>query len=137
MRNSIEIHGYLGKDPELKEYTNERGETGKFVNFSVGVGRDFGEETDWFDVTMFGKRAEVIDKFFSKGSQIIVWGRMQSSLSKGDDGRNRKFWKILAEGFDFCDSKDSARGSSNKAAQGEPVEDAPDSWEEQEGDIPF
>ena len=133
MRNNIEIHGYLGRDPELKEYRNAKGETGKLVNFSVGVSRDFGEETDWFDVTMFGRRAEVIDKFFSKGSQIIVWGRMESSTKDGEDGKKRKFWKLKADGFDFCDSKDSPRGSSNEAAQGEKI----DNWEEQEGDIPF
>ena len=137
MRNSLEIHGYLGRDPELKDYKNSKGGTGKLVNFSVGVSRDFGEETDWFDVTMFGKRAEVIDKFFRKGSQIFVWGRMQSKIVQDDEGKNHKYWKLIAEGFDFCDSKESARGSSNAAAQGEPVENAPDSWEEQEGDIPF
>lgn len=136
MLNEVKIHGYLGRDPELKEYTNSRGEKGEYVFFSVGVGRDFGDETDWFDVTMFGKRAKVIDKFFGKGSQILVWGRMQSSISE-KDGKKTKFWKVLAEGFDFCDSKESARGSNNSAAQGEPVQDAPDTWEEQEGDIPF
>ena len=72
MLNHITIHGYLGRDPELKEYKNARGEAGKLVNFSVGVSRDMGDETDWFDVTFFGRRAEVIEKFFSKGSQIIV-----------------------------------------------------------------
>lgn len=132
MRNNIEIHGYLGRDPELKEF-EKHGETRKLVNFSVGVSRDYGDETDWFDVTMFGRRAEVIDKFFSKGSQIIVWGRMESSTKDGEDGKKRKFWKLKADGFDFCDSKDSPRGSSNEAAQGEKI----DNWEEQEGDIPF
>ena len=132
MLNHLLIHGYLGRDPELKEYTNARGEAGKLVNFSVGVSRDFGDETDWFDVTAFGKRAEVIERFFNKGSQIIVWGRMQSNVTESD-GNKRKYWKLLAEGFDFCDSKDSPRGSSDKATQGEPV----DGWEQQEGDIPF
>ena len=131
MKNEIAIHGYVGRDPELKEFEKD-GETRKLVNFSVGVSRDYGDETDWFDVTMFGRRAEVIDKFFSKGSQIIVWGRMQSNVAD-NDGKKHKYWKLIAEGFDFCDSKDSPRGSSNEAAQGEKI----DNWEEQEGDIPF
>lgn len=131
MLNHLVIHGYLGRDPELKEFVKD-GETRKLVNFSVGVSRDYGDETDWFDVTMFGRRAEVIDKFFSKGSQIIVWGRMQSNVAD-NDGKKHKYWKLIAEGFDFCDSKDSPRGSSSEAAQGEKI----DNWEEQEGDIPF
>ena len=133
MLNNIKIHGYLGRDPELKEYTNAKGETGKLVNFSVGVSR-VGDGTDWFDVTFFGRRAEVIDKFFGKGSQIVVSGRMQSTVSE-KDGRKVKYWNILGEDFDFCDSKDSPRGSSSGAAQGEPEQ--ADGWEEQEGDIPF
>ena len=140
MRNHIEIHGYLGRDPELKEYRNNRGETKSLCNFSVGVSRDTGDETDWFQITFFGKRAEVIDKFFAKGSQIIVWGRMQCDAFE-KDGQKRTAWKIIGEGFDFCDKKDSPRGSANKAAQGEPVQsrfdDIPDSFEAQSDDIPF
>ena len=129
--NKITIHGYLGRDPELKEYTNAKGETGKLVNLSVGVSR-VGDGTDWFDATFFGRRAEVIDKFFRKGSQIIVTGRMQSSISE-KDGTKKKFWKIFGEDFDFCDSKDSPRGQSSPAA----ANDLPDSCEQAEEDNPF
>lgn len=130
MLNDIKIHGYLGRDPELKEYKNARGESNNLVNFSVGVSRDMGDETDWFDVTFFGRRAEVIDKFFQKGSQIIVWGRMQSDTVKGDDGKNRKYWKLIGNNFDFCDSKGTPRGDSN-------LNDLSDSFKAAEDDIPF
>lgn len=129
--NKITIHGYLGRDPELKDYTNAKGDPGKLVNLSVGVSRD-GDGTDWFDVTFFGRRAEVIEKFFLKGSQIIVTGRMQSTVSE-KDGNKRKFWNILGESFDFCDSKDSPRGQSNPAIDDLPV----DTWEAAEEDNPF
>ena len=126
MLNDIKIHGYLGRDPELKTYTNSRGEQGTLCNLSVGVSR-VGEGTDWFDVTMFGRRAEVIEKFFSKGSQIIVSGRMQSDTYE-KDGQKRKSWKLIAEDFDFCDSKDSPRGSATVES---------DSFIAAEEDIPF
>ena len=105
MLNDIKIHGYLGRDPELKEYKNAKGEIGHLVNFSVGVSRDMGEETDWFDVTFFGKRAEVIDKWFSKGSQILVSGRMQSDTVEAD-GKKRKYWKLIGNSFDFCERRE-------------------------------
>ena len=126
MLNKITIHGYLGRDPELKDYKNARGETGHLCNLSVGVSR-VNEETDWFDVTFFGKRAEVIEKFFSKGSQIIVSGRMQSDTVE-KDGRKHKYWKLIGEDFDFCDSKDSPRGSAIVET---------DSFKAAEDDIPF
>ena len=127
MLNHITIHGYCGRDPELKEYRNAQGEDRKLCNLSVGVSRINGG-TDWFDVTFFGKRAEVIDKFFSKGSQIIVTGRMQSDTVKGDDGKNRKYWKLIGSSFDFCDSKESPRGSAIVET---------DSFKAAEDDIPF
>ena len=130
MLNDIKIHGYFGRDPELKEYRNAKGETNKLVNFSVGVSRDMGDETDWFDVTFFGRRAEVIEKFFSKGSQILVSGRMQSDTVE-KDGRKHKYWKLIGSSFDFCDSKDSPRGSSNSAVT------ETDSFKAAEDDIPF
>lgn len=131
MLNRITIHGYLGKDPELREYTNAKGEKGKLVNLSVGCSR-VGDGTDWFEATAFGRRAEVIEKFFRKGSQIIISGRMQSNVAE-KDGSKHKYWNVLVEEFDFCDSSDSPRGSSNKAAQG----DLGDSWEQLEEDNPF
>lgn len=126
MLNHITIHGYLGRSPELKEYKNAQGETRSLVNFSVGVSR-VGEGTDWFDVTFFGRRAEVIEKFFSKGSQIIVSGRMQSDTYE-KDGQKRKSWKLIGEDFDFCDSKDSPRGQATVET---------DSFKAAEDDIPF
>ena len=127
MLNHITIHGYLGRSPELKEYKNARGESGKLCNFSVGVSRDMTDETDWFDVTFFGKRAEVIEKFFGKGSQIIVSGRMQADTYE-KDGQKRKSWKLIGNSFDFCDSKDSPRGSATVES---------DSFIAAEEDIPF
>ena len=126
MLNHITLHGYLGRDPELKEYKNAQGETRSLVNFSVGVSR-VGDGTDWFDVTFFGKRAEVIDKFFGKGSQIIVSGRMQADTYE-KDGQKRKSWKLIGEDFDFCDSKDSPRGQNTIES---------DSFVAAEEDIPF
>lgn len=137
MRNHISVHGYLGRKPEVKTYTDKDGNEKSRTEISVGVSRDYGDGTDWFDVTFFGKKGEVIDKFFDKGSQIICWGRMESFLVKGDDGKNRKFWKIVGEGFDFCDSKDSPRGQNNPAVKGPKDDDIPDSFEAAEDDIPF
>lgn len=146
MHNKITIHGYLGKDPELSYQNGQNGQYAK-VTFSVGVGRSYGDETDWFYCVMYGKRAETIDKFFSKGSQIIVSGRMESYKPKNDP--NRTAWLLKAEDFDFCDKKDSPRGSANRAAQGEPeptaaettsqmgFNDLPDTFEAAEDDIPF
>ena len=129
MLNQITIHGYLGHDPELTEKQGQNGAY-KQVKFSVGVSRDYGDDTDWFTCRMNGKRAEVIDKFFHKGSEIIVSGRMESYKSKDS---NLKGWILAATDFDFCGSKKS----DQKQTESSRAEDIPDSFEDAADDIPF
>ena len=127
MQNLITIHGYLGRDPEIKEMQGQNGSY-KTVSFSVGVGRDYGNETDWFRCSLSGKRAEVIDKYFSKGSQIIVTGRMESYKPKNDPEHTN--WILKVTNFDFCGSS-GASGSAPKQSEPEPH------FEEVDEDIPF
>ena len=134
MLNDIKLQGYLGRDPELTEQQGQNGPY-KRVAFSLGVGRDYGDGTDWFYCVMYGKRSEVIEKYFSKGSEIIVSGRMESYKPKND--QNRTAWLVKMSDFYFTrnGSGSGSSGSSTKApAQGEPV---PDSFEQLEEDIPF
>lgn len=130
MGNKIWIHGYLGRDPEMKEYKNAKGETGQICTISVGSSEQNGE-TEWFNVKWFGRRAEVVDKFFSKGSQIDLWGRMTSSTSE-KSGQKIKYWNVIGDSFEFCDSK--GNGSTSAPKQTETTEEQ---WTEQEGSIPF
>ena len=138
MLNDIKLQGYLGRDPELTEQQGQNGPY-KRVSFSLGVGRDYGDGTDWFRCVMYGKRAEVIDKYFRKGSEIIVSGRMESYKPKKDPDHTA--WLVKMSDFYFTrngsgsgSSTGSSNGSSGAAAQDEPF---PDSFEQLEEDIPF
>lgn len=131
MHNQITIHGYAGRDPEMTEVQGQNGPYKK-TTVSIGVSRDFGDETDWFYCVFYGKRAEVVEKWIRKGSQVIVTGRMESYKPKNDPQRTA--WLLRADGFDFCDKKVNSDGSSavkdvNEAAEG--FEDLTDE------DIPF
>lgn len=125
MLNEITIHGYLGRDPELTEAEGQNGPYKK-VSFSVGVGRDYGDSTDWFRCVMYGKRAEVIDKFFRKGSEIIVSGSMESYKPKDDP--NRTAWILKVNNFDF--TRKSSGGADTAPG---PIPETPITDE----DIPF
>lgn len=129
MYSKTTIHGYMGRDPEL-EYRDGRNGRYARVSFSVGVGRNYDDITDWYYCTMNGKRAEVIDKYFSKGSQIIVEGRMESYSDK--DNPKRKNWVLNVSDFDFCDSNSKGKASGNQS------EPAPaEGWSEFDADNPF
>ena len=124
MKNEITLHGYLGRDPELSEHEGKKGPY-KRVSFSLGVSRDFGDETNWFRCSMIGKRAEVFEKFHKKGSQALVWGRMESYKPKNDPERTA--WVVVVTGFDFCE-----KGSGSK-----PKENVAETFENIEEDVPF
>lgn len=138
MLNRIELQGYLGRDPEL---TYQEGQNGRYarVAFSLGVGRDYGDGTDWFYCVMNGKRAEVIDKWFRKGSEILVSGRMESYKPKKDPDHTA--WLVKMDDFHFTrngtgsgSTTGSLSGSNMAPAQ---ADDLPDSFDQAEDDIPF
>lgn len=126
MLNHIIIHGYVGRDPEMTEVEGQNGPYKK-TTFSVGVSRDFGDETDWFYCVFYGKRAEIVEKWFRKGAQIVVTGRMESYKPKNDP--NRTAWILRADGFDFCDKKSDGSSAADSVPEGMgPLQDE---------DIPF
>lgn len=115
--NSICIHGRLVRDPEKKYYTNSKGDNGSLAKFTVAVNRRFGKETDFFDCVCYGKLAEVIDKYFSKGHEIVVSGEMQCHKYEAKDGTMRYPWSLVVSTFDFCGKKDDARGGTGGSTE--------------------
>ena len=122
MNNHI-IHGRLVRNPELTPRKNS--DSSDRVNFTVAVDRRFGDETDFIDCVAFGKTAELIDKWMQKGREIIVWGEGHINSYTDRNGVKRKSYSIFVDGFDFCGSKSDGNKSTS------------DSWEKQQGDIPF
>ena len=131
--NSIVIHGRLAREPSLKDIQGSKGPV-SVCNFTVAADRSFGEEADFFDCKIFGKRAEVIDKFFHKGGEIVVRGEMQRRKYQNKNGENRYVWERLVQDFDFCGSRKDNGGARESAADAgvpegfEPIDDE---------DIPF
>lgn len=118
------IHGRLTRAPELTQGSDN---TKDRCNFTVAVDRRFGDETDFFDCVIFGKRAGVIAKYFGKGSEIAVTGEGQIRSYEGKDGVKRKAYSIVVAEFDFCGSKQTKTN-----------EDTSDEvWTAQEEDFPF
>ena len=120
------IHGRLVRDPELTPRANS--ESSDRCNFTVATDRRYGDEADFYDCVVFGKRAGVIEKYFSKGSEIVLFGEGQQRSYTAKDGTKRKAYSIVVSDFDFC-------GASKK--QGESAQDTGDSWEEFDGDNQF
>ena len=118
------IHGRLVRDPELTPRANS--ESSDRCNFTVATDRRYGDEADFYDCVIFGKRAGVVEKYFHKGSEIVLFGEGQQRSYTTKDGTKRKAYSIVVSDFDFCGSKND----SNSDQGG-------DSWEELDKDLPF
>ena len=114
MLNHIVIMGRLTRDPELR-----RTGTGIAVaSFSVAVDRDFGgrdggeRETDFIDCVAWRTTGEFVSKYFTKGSMIVVSGRLQIRGWTDKDGNKRRTAEVVADNVYFGESKRSAEGGS-------------------------
>lgn len=107
--NKVIEFGRMTSDPDVRYSTNEKPMA--IANFSIAVNRKFKREgqpdADFFNCVCFGKTAEVIEKYFHKGSKILVSGSLQNDTYE-KDGQKRTTTKIMVEEVDFGDSKSSS-----------------------------
>lgn len=115
MLNHITIMGRLTRDPELRR----TGSGLAVASFSVAVDRDYpnkdtGEkETDFINCVAWRQRGEFVSKYFTKGSMIIVSGRLQIRSWTDDNGTKRTTAEIVAEDVYFGESKKKESSPTN------------------------
>ena len=109
MLNQIVLMGRLTRDPELR-YTQSQTPV---ATFRIAVdrdytGRDGGEkQTDFIDIVAWRQQAEFVSKFFTKGSMVIVTGRLQMRDWTDRDGNKRTSAEVGADRVMFGESKRS------------------------------
>jgi single-strand DNA-binding protein len=120
--NKVNLVARLVKDPEVR-YTQGENATA-IARFSVAVDRKFkrdGEpEADFPNIVAFGKTAEFIEKYFSKGMKIGIVGRLQTGKYQNKDGQTVYTTDVVAEEVEFVESKASHEGQTNATSRPEP-----------------
>ena len=117
MLNHITIMGRLTRDPELRR----TGSGIAVASFTVAVDRDFGgrdggeRETDFIDCVAWRNTGEFVSKYFTKGSMIVVSGRLQIRNWNDKDGNKRRSAEVVADNVYFGESK---RSSDSNASYG-------------------
>lgn len=105
MLNRVILIGRLTKQPELRITPNGVSVT----SFTLAVDRrptqNGQKETDFLDVVMFGKLADVTCKYMDKGRLVAVEGRIQTRTYETKDGQKRKAWEIIADNIQFLSPK--------------------------------
>ena len=133
--NKVILMGNLTRDPELR-YTPSGSpvcEFGLAVNRSYTSGGEKREETCFVDITMWGKRGEVVSRYFSKGRPILVEGRLKYDSWESPEGRRSKL-VVVAENFEFCGGDGGRQGGERRAQPEEDTFTGPDVADDE---IPF
>jgi len=98
LRNKVQLIGNLGNDPEIVNL-----ESGKLLaKFSIATNESYknaqGEkvtDTQWHNVVAWGKTAEIIEKYVTKGKEVAIEGRLTSRSYDDKDGQKRYVTEIV------------------------------------------
>ena len=97
--NKVILIGNLGRDPEVRYMPN--GEA--VCNFSIATSETWNdrnsgqrqERTEWHNITMYRRLAEIAGQYLKKGSSVYIEGRIQSRKYTGKDGIERTAYDII------------------------------------------
>ena len=116
--NKVFLSGRLTRDVELKQGNGNA----VFARANIAVDRrNAKKEVDFFNLVAFGKTAEFLNKYFSKGSKLIVEGQLRLSTYEDKAGTKKYSIDVIVDSLEFADSKKKA--ASDNSFDGEPVEE--------------
>jgi single-strand DNA-binding protein len=119
--NRVILVGNLTRDPELRYIPSGMAvsEIGLAVNDRVKKNDQWVDETTFVDVTLWGRTAEVANEYLSKGSPVLIEGRLKLD-SWEKDGQKRSKLRVVGEKMQMLGSRDggSRGGGGGGAARG-------------------
>ncbi|MEG2574239.1 MAG: single-stranded DNA-binding protein [Bacteroides sp.] len=130
--NKVILIGNAGKDPEIKHL-----DSGMCVaNFSLATtdksyttrdGKTIPERTEWHNIVIWGKLAEVVEKYVHKGDKLYLEGKIRTRSYEDKDGAKRYVTEIFADMMEMLSSKKESNQIDNQ----------PTNQEQGRDDLPF
>lgn len=120
MFNKIVLVGNLTRDIELR-YTQGGaaiGSCGIAVTRKFSVNGEKREETCFIDITFFGKQAEIANQYLSKGSKLLIEGRLKFDQWQDNNGQNRSKHTVAVENMEMLGGGQQQGGYSQNSNQG-------------------
>ena len=98
IRNSVQLIGNLGVDPEIRETKNGK----KMAKLSIATNETYRDangkkvtDTQWHNAVAFGKTAEIIEKYLTKGKEVAIEGKLTHNAYEDKDGQKRYFTQVV------------------------------------------
>jgi single-strand DNA-binding protein len=99
MKNRVQLIGHVGNDPEIKNLDGGK----KVANLSIATNDSYKndkgekvEQTEWHKVVAWGKTAEFIEKYITKGKEIAIEGKLTHRSYEDKNGEKRYLSEVLA-----------------------------------------
>ena len=99
MKNTVQLIGNVGNDPEIKNLDGGK----KVANLTIATNDSYKndkgekvEQTEWHKVVAWGKTAEIIEKYVTKGLQIAIEGKLTHRSYDDKNGEKRYITEVLA-----------------------------------------
>ena len=97
LRNKVQLIGNLGNDPEIVNLENGN----KLAKFSIATNENYknnaGEkvtDTQWHNIVAWGKTAEIVENYLTKGKGVMIEGRLMSRTYENAEGQKRFITEI-------------------------------------------
>ena len=113
--NKVMLVGNLTRDPELKHTPSNQA----VANIGLAMNRQFQtregerrEEVTFVDCEAWGRQAEVMAQYLSKGRPVFIQGRLKLDTWQDKDGGNRSKLKVVVENFQFVGGREGGGGGA-------------------------
>ncbi len=151
MVNKVILVGNLGRDPELRSTPSGQ----PVASFSLATTRRWRdkagqrqEQTEWHNIVVWGKQAEIAGQYLTKGKQIFLEGRLQTrSWDDKQSGEKKYRTEIVCDNFQMLGTKGggdgdhgghgAGAGSGSGSGGGPSYDDGPSYGGGEDDDIPF
>ena len=97
LRNSVQLIGRLGKDPEMKTYKQGK----KYATMTLATNETYthqnGEkvkDTQWHNLVLWGKQVSIVENYLKKGSEVVVEGKLVHRVYETSGGEKRNITEI-------------------------------------------
>lgn len=139
--NKVLLMGNLTRDPELRHTSGNQA----VVTLGLAVNRqwrdqagEMREEVTFVDCEAWGRTAETLSKYLTKGRPVFIEGRLKLDQWENKEGQKQSKLRVVVENFRFIDSRDTRGGGPSSPSDSRRADDpfAADQTV-QEDDIPF
>jgi single-strand DNA-binding protein len=125
--NKAILIGNLGKDPEIRFMPDGK----EVANFSIATSESWKdkstgekqEKTEWHNITVYGRLAEIVGQYLRKGASVYVEGRLQTRKWQDKNGQDRYTTEIVASEMRMLGGKNGGATAENEPPPPPPSHD--------------